>query len=190
MGAAGADSMVGVWDGWFHEVLSRRARSGGCCRDTLLIKQLLGEAEGVSSNWLLCRFPAKTASLKSKCHQSSAGEQPLRNLRVGRMRWFITAVIPLVLGFICGGGVVRREPLLVLFWTGTLGSGGSFIFPEGRGCVSTHHGVPKPCRGCAARLLSASPCYPSGPEIFIYSFLSLCASLARPQRRCGLCRRD
>lgn len=97
--------------------------SKGCCRDTLLIKQLLGEAEGVSSNWLLCRFPAKTVSLKSKCHQSSAGKQPLRNLRVGRMRWFITAVIPLVLGFICGGGVVHREPLPVLFWTGTLAPG-------------------------------------------------------------------
>lgn len=42
----------------------------------MLIKQLLGEAEGVSSNWLLCRFPVKTVSLKSKCHQSSAAEQP------------------------------------------------------------------------------------------------------------------
>lgn len=30
------------------------------------------------------------------------------------MHWFITAVILLVLGFICGGGVVHREPLLCI----------------------------------------------------------------------------
>lgn len=129
----------GAWDRWLHEVLlgacshqdpsmvlphtAGCARSSPGCCDTMLIKQLGGEVEGVSSNWLLCRFPVQTVSLKPKCHQSSAAEQPLRNLQVGRMHWFITAVILLVLGFICGGGVVHREPLLCFLGMNT-GSGG------------------------------------------------------------------
>lgn len=132
----------GAWENGFHEVLSRVRKcwlprvvlsltarrvcsKRGCC-DTMLIKQLLEEAEGVSSNWLLCRFPVKTVSPKSKCHQSSAAEQPLRNLQVGRMHWFITAVILPVLGFICGGGGVRRKPLLCFLDTNA-GSGGWYL---------------------------------------------------------------
>lgn len=39
------------------------------------------------------------------------------------MRWFITAVILLVLGFICGGGVVHREPLLCFLDTNAVSGG-------------------------------------------------------------------
>lgn len=65
------------------------------------------------------------------------------------MHWFITAVILLVLGFICGGGVVHREPLLC-FLDMNASSGGWELqeFPsagsKGKGCVSIHHGFLKP----------------------------------------------
>lgn len=119
---------------------------------------ITGGSREVSPNWLLCSLPVQTVSLKSKCHPSSAAEQPLRNLRVGRMHWFITAVILLVLGFICGGRVVHREPLLCFLDTNA-SSGGCELeelpsaCSEGKGCVSNHHGSLKPCRDGVRELI-------------------------------------
>lgn len=76
------------------------------------------------------------------------------------MHWFITAVILLVLGFICGGGggVAHREPLLC-FLDMNASSGGWELqelpsaCSEGKGCVSTHHGFLKPCRDAVRELI-------------------------------------
>lgn len=152
----------------------------------MLIKQLLGEAEGVSSNWLLCRFPVKTVVLKSKCHQSSAAEQPLRTLRVGRMRWFITAVILLVLGFICGGGVVHREPLLCFLDTNAV-SGGWQLEEVSSALKADAVSAPTMvCRNRAGiaefRAALAALCKLSQTNNLHCMFLTRCALFARPWR--------
>lgn len=126
---------------------ARRGRSKRGCCDTMLIKQLLGEAEGVSSNWLLGRFPVKTVSLKSKCHQSSAAEQPLRNLQVGTYALVHYSCHPAGAWVYLWRWWCSQRASAVLFgherWLRGLGSDKSFICSVGRCRVSTHHSFPK-----------------------------------------------